>query len=99
MSEPIAICILPWSVQVVDRQISGQKKDIRDLIKQCPNPNCGEIWFYVEACPNTACGQRPNSFWDYSIGRLFNRDIVRREGKQLKVVRRTNKSKLVEYQN
>ncbi len=47
--------------------------DIRDLIRQCPNPACKLIWFRVEKCPNTVCGNRPSCFWDYFKSKPFFR--------------------------
>lgn len=31
----------------IDNSATGEKTDIRDLIKKCPNPECGLIWFRI----------------------------------------------------
>ena len=35
------------------------KEDPRNLIKRCPNPNCGLVWLKVAGCDGeTNCGNR-----------------------------------------
>jgi hypothetical protein len=51
--------------------------DPRNLIKKCPNPSCGLIWFKTEGCDGaTTCGnngfsnyfdQRSKPFWKYML--------------------------------
>jgi rubrerythrin len=68
------------SYKFIENQATGNKTDIRDLIKQCPN--CGLIWFRVEACPSTACGTRPSCFFDF-LKNSFSRFSFKRNGKKI----------------
>jgi len=51
------------SYKFIENSATGNQKDIRDLVKQCPN--CKLIWFRIEACPSTTCGNRPSCFFDF----------------------------------
>jgi hypothetical protein len=46
----------------------NDKTDILNLIKRCPNPDCGLVWLKVQGCDGiTYCGNRA----DYSDDRTI----------------------------
>lgn len=83
-----------YSYSMFSRQVSGNKLEIQDLIKQCPC--CKEIWFRVEKCPNTTCGQRPSSFWDFFVGRTFFNYVIKKVGKKIQVTKKDKRSEVTD---
>ncbi len=71
-----------YTFKFIENQATGSKTDIRDLIKKCPNPACGLIWFRIEDCPNTTCGNRPSCIFDFAK-RAFFRFSIKRTGKKI----------------
>lgn len=62
--------------------------DPRNLIKQCPNPACGLIWFKTEGCDGeTVCGRREfSNFYDYSsTPKIWYKYIIKKIGDTLKL--------------
>lgn len=48
-------------------------KDARNMIKMCPYPHCGIIWFKTEGCNGqTECGKKVQNWYDF-IGKPFKR--------------------------
>lgn len=82
--------------KLIETSATGKKTDIRDLVKKCPN--CGLIWFRVEACPDTTCGNRPSSFFDFT-SKPFSRYDIKRYGKKIIYTKFTKQNDLKQNAN
>ncbi len=71
------------SYKMMHPEESDYKENILDLIRECPS--CKEIWLRIEECPWATCGQRPISFWDYSVGRRFFTYEITRANNKLEI--------------
>ena len=67
------------------------KTDIRHLFKKCPN--CGLIWFRVEACPGATCGSRPSCIFDFFKKSVFRYCFVRDKKKKTFAMERRDRGK------
>ncbi len=67
----------------------NDKQDPRNLIKRCPNPSCGLIWFKTEGCAGaTSCGSRVSVFFDILKKGSLKFEFIRKDDGSFKWVKR-----------